>query len=168
MLKVILGLAMAGLCFLAACDTRPKQPAEIKVEKSAVAFYPNAAYIEVYTDPEPTLDKNYKYKIPANPPVPPVRLTAEQRVQFEAAFQKVTVIQGDPVRELAECYEPHHFFVYRDATGKKIGEINICLCCHNAGALPIKQSEKTWVEEDWNALRALVESLGLSTQDLCH
>jgi hypothetical protein len=57
----------------------------------------------------------------------------------------------------AYCFNPHHAFVFYDASGKIVGNIDICFSCLNYHAVP-KGFAEDW---DLRALKKLFEELGI-------
>jgi hypothetical protein len=56
----------------------------------------------------------------------------------------------------ADCYMPHHGFVFYDKEGKAIGHIELCFQCGNADSSHEELKEKPW---DWGVLRKLLLEL---------
>lgn len=71
---------------------------------------------------------------------------------------------------MTACFIPHHFFEYYDASGRKIGEIQICFCCAGLDVSPgsrVKLSGEQRLAGDFKKLAALVASMGEPTNIEC-
>lgn len=95
-------------------------------------------------------------------------LTKEQRAEFDLSVRKITLLNDGSVGAVA-CFDPHHFFRYYDATGKKIGEISVCFCCGNSRFEPAvkKLTDKQWIDVDVDMAKRFVKKLGLPTNMHC-
>lgn len=58
-------------------------------------------------------------------------LTDEQVAKLEAA-----VTGNHPEHPIADCFYPHHAFVFYDESGGIVGHINICFLCSNYSGEP--------------------------------
>ncbi len=99
-------------------------------------------------------------------------LSAEQRAQLESAVWIETPIKvSEAWGDVTACFIPHHFFEYYDASGRKIGEIQVCFCCAGVQISPdsrIKLNGPQRLTGDFKKLEALVASMGELTDIACH
>lgn len=81
-----------------------------------------------------------------------IRLTSEQIRRLEAA-----VTGSHPEHPVADCFYPHHAFVFFNDAGKVVGNINICFLCSNYRGEP-KGYAENW---DLGELKNLISDLGM-------
>ncbi len=79
---------------------------------------------------DPILDNSGKLN-PTRIPLNGVKLTEDQAL----ILQKV-VYGNHPAHPLAACLYPHHAFLFFDADGSIVGQINICFICYSYHGLP--------------------------------
>jgi hypothetical protein len=84
----------------------------------------------------------------------PVELSPDQVQRLLAA---ITVPQAKSRR--TPCYVPHHAFVFFDAKGRRVANLDICFTCNKFRAFP----EGVVEYPDMHRLYALVQELGLPT-----
>lgn len=87
--------------------------------------------------------------------VAPAQLTPEQNKKL------LGCIFGDWERSgPAACYDPHHIFLFRDASGKVTHAIEICFGCDNVHSSP-EFEEKYWNHHDLRGLARLCDEIGI-------
>jgi hypothetical protein len=101
-----------------------------------------------------------------------VDLTVLQRGEFQGAIKKRVTVRpagkDHPIASGSGCFIPHHFFRYYDASGKKVGEIEICFCCEGGSAIPSLTPRNDESEVfDIERIKALVKSMNLPTEVGC-
>lgn len=82
-----------------------------------------------------------------------LRLDAKQVLKLRTLLSKDT---GEEEAEV-DCYDPHHAFVFYDATWKVIASVDICFLCENYSARPKGVAEVV----DFEALEDFCRRIGL-------
>lgn len=82
---------------------------------------------------------------------PGVKLSKQQVKRLKIAL-KTSNDDGS----FADCYMPHHGFVFYNIQGKAIGHIELCFQCGTKDSTPKNLSARSW---DWGELKKILEEL---------
>jgi hypothetical protein len=64
----------------------------------------------------------------------------------------------------AACYNPHHLFLFYDASGKLINSVELCFSCTGVSTNP-QLPEKNWSRHDFRKLAKVCEDCGIGLHD---
>ena len=137
------------------------------IRVSAVRPFPEAASVRLFVE-EGANGKTVEVGKPNG-----LLLNAQQRLQYEKTLEVWTAVQLSSDSDFdvrTMCFLPHHFFRYYDRTGRKIGEVAVCFCCHKVemtpkGRLPLAKNQKFVFHPE--KLEPLLKSWGQPTQVGC-
>jgi hypothetical protein len=124
--------------------------------------FPNAREVRLFVEIEYPEGGQPIYSKPHG-----LKLSQEQRIQLESLLFIHTISPDD---DFYGCFAPHHFFRYFDATGKLLGEFQVCFCCEGvqeSGASNIEVAKGEMLSTDYDKLKAFVRSLGERTDVQC-
>jgi hypothetical protein len=172
MKKIARTISLIWLCLAAlGCDSSRAKKDETKSEavitKTQLTIYPDAKSVILYVSADPQPDKSGRFIISHTKGI---QLTTDQRKRFESAFYRANLLSGTNQREIAACFQPHHFFTYYDAAGRQIGEIQVCFCCNQVAMFPDIAPESTsssWNDQDWKVLNELLVSMKVPADFHC-
>lgn len=170
--KIIRTIGLLWLCLATlGCDSpavkMKETNSETVITRTRLSMYPDAKSVVLYVSADPRPDKSGRFIISHTKGI---RLTADQRKLFESAFYRANLVSGTDQREIAACFQPHHFFTYYDAAGRQIGEVQVCFCCNQMAMFPDMTPESTstsWNGQDWKVLSELLASMKVSADFHC-
>lgn len=148
----------------AATAAQEVQP-RVLVSRTPVRPYPDAVTVRLFVQGGRNADGGARFVEPAGR-----LLTDGQRRSIEATVSNASYTGNN---DTAACFIPHHFVRYYDAAGAQVGEIAICFCCAGVSASPdvlgprAAGAEYNLLEFDFDALKAIIQGMGLRTDFDC-
>ena len=143
-----------------------EQPDDL-VRRDLLRPFPTATSVRLFVE-------SGKYESDGRPIFTQVKgrsLTESQRAQLDAAVWIETPIKvSDDWYSMDACFIPHHFFRYFDASGRKLGEVQVCFCCEGVAVESDKQfklADGQRLNGDFGKLKAMISAMGEPTDIEC-
>ena len=145
----------------AGCQAEPRRPADAPAtEIRPIDVYPEAVEVRLSVQSaDEAVQRQYDERGPRT-------LTTDERRRVEAAFHEVTVWRSDSIATANACFIPHHFLTYYDASGRQVGRLSVCFCCHGVRDEPNVVDFRPSAGAVWRYLDFDRETLGTAIRAL--